>query len=29
MNLDKKPTIWKYARRKFVDCQCLYRKEDE
>lgn len=30
MDLDKKkPTIWKYARRKFVDCQCLYRKEDE
>lgn len=23
MNPDMKPTIWQYARRKFVDCQCL------
>lgn len=22
MNPDMKPTIWQYARRKFVDCQC-------
>lgn len=29
MDLDKKPTIWQYARRKFVNCQRLYQKEDE
>nr|DAQ02691.1 MAG TPA: hypothetical protein [Caudoviricetes sp.] len=29
MDPNRKPTIWQYARRKFVDCQCLYRKEDE
>lgn len=23
MDPDRKPTIWQYARRKFVDCQCL------
>lgn len=23
MNPDMKPTIWQYARGKFVDCQCL------
>lgn len=23
MNLGMKPTIWQYARRKFVNCQCL------
>lgn len=22
MNPDMKPTIWQYARLKFVDCQC-------
>lgn len=22
MNPDMKPTIWQYARMKFVDCQC-------
>lgn len=24
MDPDRKSTIWQYARRKFVDCQCLY-----
>lgn len=23
MDPNRKPTIWQYARRKFVDCQCL------
>lgn len=23
MDPNRKPTIWQYARRKFIDCQCL------
>jgi hypothetical protein len=23
MDPNRKPTIWQYARRKFVNCQCL------